>query len=136
MPLHIEDEDGNIVCIGYEEGDKNCFKDWGINSRRIVAALNYCAGVPTSELEANGATAGFWGRACSRLKGKNDKLEAENAALRAAVAEMQLMLPVIEKIESGHTTAWAWATSGTGIATANAYRQTLETALAQNEKNK
>ena len=60
-------------------------KDPNAVARRMVAAWNACAGVPTSELEANGATAGFWGRACARLKGKNDKLKAENAALRAAL---------------------------------------------------
>lgn len=112
------------------------------NARRIVAAWNYCAGVPTSELEANGATAGFWGRACARLKGKNDKLKAENAALRAAVAEMQRMLPVIEYFENGDPLendgdmTWADAVLGTGITTANAYRQALETALEKINENK
>lgn len=65
-------------------------------SERIVACVNHCQGIPTADLESKGATAGFWGRACSRLKGKNDRLHAENAALRAAVQEMARMLPVLE----------------------------------------
>lgn len=55
-------------------------------------------------------------------------IKAENATLRAAVAEMEKMLPVLEIIEiDGH--GWSIATKGTEIYTLNAYRQTLEAAL-------
>ena len=63
------------------------------------------------------------------------RLDAENAALRAAVAEMQRMLPVLEFL-SGHEKGWAMAIEGNGVLNIDAYRQTLETALAQIEKNK
>ena len=69
------------------------------------------------------------------LELKVGKLEAENAALRAAVKEMERMLPVIDKIED-HPSTWEWANYDTGIATANAYRQTLEIALAKINENK
>lgn len=63
-----------------------------------------------------------------------EKLREENAALRAAVKEMQRYLPVLEFVENDGI-EWDFATAGTGIATLNAYRQTLETALAKmNEK--
>lgn len=97
-------------------------------TRRIVAAWNYCHGVPTAELESNGADAGFWGRACSRLETKNEKLEAQNAALLAAVKEMERMLPVLNRVECRPNT-WDSVTSNTGIETINGYRATLEKAL-------
>lgn len=100
-------------------------------SSRLISAWNYCEGVPTSELESGGSSAGFWGRAASRLKSKNDKLKADNDALRAAVKEMERILPVLEQLENEFCSTWQCVTAGTGIATTNAYRQTLEKALAQ-----
>lgn len=142
MPLHIEDEDGDMVCIGYEEGDKNCFKDWGINSRRMVAAWNYCEGLPIETLESGYFKTELECKGCDGPCGrcqefKIDALEAENAALRAAVKEMQLMLPAIDKAEDmGNGGVWATLTAGTVIATPNAYRYALENALAKIEHNK
>jgi hypothetical protein len=100
---------------------------------RAVAAWNYCEGIPTNELESRGADAGFWGRACSRLQGERDTLREENAALRAAVAEMQRMLPVLNGIDADvDLLGWAKVTK-IGIATLNAYKSTLEAALAKIE---
>ena len=59
-----------------------------------------------------------------------DALREENATLRAAVKEMQRMLPVLEGIEKDvDSKGWAKVTL-IGTATLNAYRQTLEKALA------
>lgn len=49
------------------------------------------------------------------------ELEAENAKLRS---EMLRYLPVIEKAERWSST-WAFVTEGTGIVTANSYREVL-----------
>lgn len=98
-------------------------------ARRICAAWNYCEGVPTNELENEGADAGFWGRACARLERKLDQAQEENATLRAAVKEMEMIFPSLKMLEREYPGAWIDITSGTGIATLNAYRQTLEKAL-------
>ena len=57
------------------------------------------------------------------------KLREENHRLRAAVLEMKRMLPVINEFEDHRPVTWDEVTNGTGISTANAYRQTLEAAL-------
>lgn len=71
----------------------------------------------------------------SAMNARTEALREENATLRAAVAEMQRMLPVLEFL-SGHEKGWAMALEGNGVLNIDAYRQTLETALAQIEKNK
>ena len=102
-------------------------------AKRVVAAWNYCHGVPTAELESKGAEAGFWGRACSRLETKNEKLTAQNAALLAAVEEMRRMLPVVEYLQISRL--WETANQGENASLVN-YRNTLEKALeaVKNEK--
>lgn len=104
-------------------------------AKRVVAAWNYCHGVPTAELESKGADAGFWGRACSVLETKNEKLEAQNAALLAAVKEMERMLLPLERLEEGLPQTWEAVNIGTGIATLNGYRDTLEKALEAVKNN-
>lgn len=54
---------------------------------RLAACANYCAGVPTAELESMGADAGFWGRACARVEKERDDLLEENTRLRAALKD-------------------------------------------------
>lgn len=49
------------------------------------------------------------------------ELQAENAQLRS---EMLRYLPVIDRAERYHHT-WAFLTEGTGIVTANSYREAL-----------
>lgn len=71
------------------------------------------------------------GEVCKRL----ESLEAENAALRDAVAEMQRMLPVLDFL-SWHEKGWAMALEENGVLNLDAYRQTLENALAKIEDNK
>ena len=96
-------------------------------ARRLCAAWNDCAGIPTKELEN-----GFIAKAFKNYKELANKTEAvlsENAALRAAVAEMARMLPVLEYF-SGDDRVWDDAIKGES-ADLNAYRQTLENALAK-----
>jgi hypothetical protein len=112
------EKNGKVVCQLHDGGFNYDLQE--ANARRIVAAVNYCAGVPTHELESQGADAGFWGRACSRIERKNKRLEDENARLRAAVTEMERMLPVLEYFV-GDGRLWDDATIGTGIANINAY---------------
>lgn len=50
-----------------------------------------------------------------------DALQSEVARLRA---EMERYLPVLERAEQ-ESDMWAWITRGTGIATANGYREAL-----------
>lgn len=50
------------------------------------------------------------------------ELQAENAKLRS---EMLRYLPIIDRAERYHHT-WAFLTEGTGIATANSYREALQ----------
>lgn len=95
-------------------------------ARRIVASWNYCHGVPTAELESKGADAGFWGRACSNLETKNEKLQAQNADLLAAVKEMERMLPVVEYLQISRL--WETANEGENASLEN-YRSTLKKAL-------
>ena len=120
-----EDEDTNAHCFidgnrddGFLIQSFDGYKKSNDFTRRIAAAWNYCHGVPTAELESKGADAGFWGRACSLLETKNEKLEAQNAALLAAVKGMERMLLVLEDISKVIS----------GINT-NTYRATLENAL-------
>lgn len=49
------------------------------------------------------------------------ELQAENAKLRT---EMLRYLPIIDRAERYHHT-WAFLTEGTGIVTANSYREAL-----------
>ena len=67
----------------------------------------------------------------NELHDERDTLREENTRLLAAVQEMQKMLPVLDKIENYDQIFWEYATRGTGIATLNAYRLALETALAK-----
>ena len=67
----------------------------------------------------------------NELHDERDTLREENTRLLAAVQEMQKMLPVLDKIENYDQILWEYATRGTGIATLNAYRIALETALAK-----
>lgn len=60
-----------------------------------------------------------------------ETLREENARLLAAVVEMKKMLPVLVFIDNLCHDKWQEATRGTGIATLNAYRLALETALAK-----
>ena len=51
----IEDRDGNLVAYGEGElGDKDTLPDGSGRGRRIVAAVNACAGIPTKSLEEAG----------------------------------------------------------------------------------
>jgi len=126
----------DLICSTNESDDlKAAFEnyrdsiDFG-DEKRIKAALSFCEGTPTDELESNGETAGFWGRACALLNSRNDKLQEENARLLAAVREMERVSGVLYWIESERPQWWAEATDGSGIATLNAYRQALQMALA------
>jgi len=57
-------------------------------------------------------------------------LREQNARLHAAVREMERVSGVLYWIESERPQWWAEATDGSGIATLNAYRLALQTALA------
>jgi len=121
----------DLICSTNESDDlKAAFEnyrdsiDFG-DEKRIKAALAFCADIPTAELESNGAMAGFWGRACSRLKSKNDKLQEQNARLLAAVQEMERMLPVLEQTFTSSDEIWDH-----DLAPLNAYRLALQMALA------
>ena len=46
------------------------------------------------------ATAGFWGRACSRLSNKNTKLELENKRLREALEKIVKSLDTIIRVDN------------------------------------
>lgn len=50
------------------------------------------------------------------------ELQAENAVLRSV---MLRYLPIIDRAERYHHT-WAFLTGGTGISTANSYREALQ----------
>jgi len=67
---------------------------------------------------------------CRRL----ENAEEQNARLLAAVREMERVSGVLYWIESERPQWWAEATDGSGIATLNAYRQALQTALANRSK--
>lgn len=134
------------------------------NARRLVAAWNYFAGIPTEEIESMASGVDFWRGKIIELKQKAqgsiqsqdmtntekevhntdfrkiasriERLEAENAALRAAAVEMQRMLLPIERLETGLPEILKAVCIGTDIDSLDAYRQTLETALAKIEENK
>ncbi len=120
----IEDENQNMVCMGYEDGDKDYFKDWNKNARRICAAWTACEGLEVELLE--GLPLNFKEHAlqCAELR-------EENARLLAAVQEMEKMMPVLEYL----TISRLWETAKTGTdADLSNYRQTLEIALAKRSK--
>jgi len=73
-------------------------------------------------------------REISLLETKIEALREENARYLAAVKEMERMLPSLRMLERDYPGAWIDITSGTGIATLNAYRQALKTALANRSK--
>jgi uncharacterized protein (DUF2342 family) len=72
----------------------------------------------------------------SAMNARTEALREENATLRAAVAEMQRMLLPLERLEEGLPGMFTAILIGTDLESLDAYRQTLETALAQIEKNK
>lgn len=85
-------------------GGDDCYMG---NAVRLCAIWNFCHGHPTEVFE-----------------GKN--FGTVRDALLSAVAEMKRMLEVIEYVEDDPL--WEDATKGTGIATANGYRDAIEKA--------
>jgi len=132
-----EDEDTHAHC--YIDGNKDdgflirSFEGYDKSNdltRRLCAAWNACEGIPTEVLEQERANSGFWADWLASKDGATlNRLREENAAIRAAVAEMARMLPVINEFEGHRPVTWDEVTNGTGVSTANAYRQTLEAAL-------
>ena len=72
------------------------------------------------------------GEVCKRL----ESLEAENAAIRDAVKEMQRMLLPLERLEIGLPETFKAVIIGTDLENLDAYRQTLEKALAKINESK
>lgn len=64
-----------------------------------------------------------FGEVCMRL----ENLQAENTRLRAAVAEMERMLPALEYVQTLGA-IWKAVKNKTGLENINAYRKALETA--------
>lgn len=112
-----------------------------IDARRAIACVNYCEGVPTETLESGYHKTDLECKGCDGPCGrcqelKIEELEAENAHLRAAVSQMQRMLLPLERLEEGLPGMFTAILIGTDLESLDTYRQTLETALAQIEKNK
>lgn len=129
LKLTFVDEDENTHAHCFIDGNRDdgfliqSFEGYRKSNdftRRLCAAWNACEGLETELLE--GLPLNFREHAlqCSALR-------EENARLRAAVAEMEGMLPVLEEIESTQPGFWALRM---GESTTNAYRLAIETALA------
>jgi len=61
----------------------------------------------------------------SLLRRADARIEALEAKVERLGKEMLRYLPVLEALEA-NPSAWEWYTDGTGIATLNGYRATLE----------
>lgn len=96
--------------------------------RRIVATWNACEGLETELLET--LPLNFKAHALQYAD-----LRTQNAALLAAVKEMKLILPVVERLEKELPQTWDVVTQGTGIATLNGYRDKLGKALEAVKNN-
>ncbi len=99
--------------------------DHNAAARRIVAAWNACEGLETELLETLPLNFKAHAMQCAAMR-------EENATLRAAVLEMERMLPVLEFL-SGHEKGWSMALHNNGVLSLNTYRQTLLAALAKIE---
>lgn len=109
-------------------------------ARRLCAAWNACEGIPTGDLEAGAKKDHSYWRMQSVRNAidrniaieERDALREQNARYLAAVQEMEKMLPVLEYLSQG--IAWKHAIEGEDV-DLNAYRLTLETALAKRSKH-
>jgi len=116
------DNRGLPICYAIGE---NC----DLNARRLVAAWNFCLGIPTEEVEKASVNSDIWKRAWMADR-QNVALREQNARLLAAVCEMEKMLPVLERVERMES-GFIWDKAVESDTDLNTYRQALQTALAK-----